>query len=104
KNIDIIGSNVGMQTPAEILAGRNFDSMITSFKDSYDYIFLEGASLNEYSDSKELVTFVDGVVSVFSARASIKQNDLDSISYLKKLNGKLIGAVLNNVKVEDLNS
>jgi len=104
KNIDIIGSNVGMQTPAEILAGRNFESMITSFKDSYDYIFLEGASLNEYSDSKELLTFVDGVVSVFSARASIKQNDLDSISYLKKLNGKLIGAVLNNVKVEDSNS
>lgn len=103
ENIDIIGSRGGDESPAEILSGRNFNEVLNELAADYDYIFLEGASLNDYSDSKELVEFSDLVLPVFSAQSVIKQMDKESIAYLKRLDGKLIGSVLNRVDMQDLN-
>jgi hypothetical protein len=60
-------------------------------------VLLEGAPLNDYTDSKELVNYVESVITVFSSRISLKQNDKESIQFLQTLNGKMLGAVLNNV-------
>lgn len=103
ENIDIIGSRGGDESPAEILSGRNFTEVLNELGADYDYIFLEGASLNDYSDSKELVEFSDLVLPVFSAQSVIKQMDRESIAYLKRLDEKLIGSVLNRVEMQDLN-
>jgi Mrp family chromosome partitioning ATPase len=102
KNIDIRGSKGVNESPAEILSGRNFKEALEEISSGYDYIFMEGASLNEYSDTKELVEFADVVLPVFSAQSSIKQLDQESISYLKGLDGKLMGAVLNKVNIPDM--
>lgn len=102
ENIDIIGSNTSINSPMEILAGKDFKNMIEIFKQSYDYILMEGASLNDYPDTKELVEYSDVVLPIFSAESVLKQEDKDSISYLKQLNGKLMGAVLNKVENENL--
>ena len=69
----------------------------------YDYIFLEGPPLNDFSDSKELTQYVDGIVAIFSARQAIKQIDKESIKFFKNLNGKFCGSVLNMVQLETLN-
>ena len=76
--------------------------MINILLERYDYIFMEGASLNIYSDTKELVEYVDKVIAVFSSRSVIKQLDRESIDYLKKLNGKLMGGVLNGIEMKEL--
>lgn len=103
KNIDIIGSRGGDDSPAEILSGRNFKEALEELSSEYDYIFLEGASINDYSDTKELVEFSDIVLPVFSAESVIKQMDKESIAYLKRLDGKLMGTVLNKINKDDLN-
>ncbi len=97
KNIDVIGSNTGLDSPSEILAGRDFKNVINKLRANYDYIFLEGSSLNDYSDSKELMTFVDKIVAIFSAQSVLKQIDKESISYLKNVSDKFLGAILNKV-------
>lgn len=102
RNIDIIGSNPSTNSPMEILAGRDFKKMIKTFQQNYDYILMEGAALNDFPDTKELVEYVDVVLPVFSAESTIKQQDKESISYLKSLNGRLMGAVLNKVENENL--
>ena len=102
RNIDIIGSNPSTNSPMEILAGRDFKKMIKTFQQNYDYIIMEGAALNDYPDTKELVEYVDVVIPVFSAESTIKQLDKESIHYLKSLNGRLMGAVLNKVENENL--
>ena len=102
KNIDVIGSSTGSESPSEILAGRNFNVMIDQLRKNYDYIFLEGASLNEFSDTKELMSFADKVISVFSADSVLKQIDHESINYFKSLNGVFMGAILNKVESKDL--
>ena len=59
--------------------------------------------MNNYSDTKELVDFVDKVVTIFAAESDIKQIDKDSIHFLKSLGGKFMGAILNKVNLKDLN-
>ncbi len=103
-NIDIIGSHVTIASPAEILSNRSFAILIEELKHHYDYIFLEGAALNDYPDSKELTRFVDGVITVFSASSTLKQADHDSINFIKSLNGKTNGAIVNQIAADDMKS
>lgn len=102
QNVDIIGNQGGTESPFEILAGKDFTELLKSLGEQYDYIFLEGASLNEYSDSKELMAFVEKIIPVFSAHSSLNSMDKESIKYLKSMDSKLMGAILNNVKLKDL--
>jgi polysaccharide biosynthesis transport protein len=102
QNVDIIGNQGGTESPFEILAGRDFSEMLHGLGAQYDYIILEGAALNEYSDSKELMDFVEKIIPVFSAHTTLNNLDKESIKYLKSMDSKLMGAVLNNVKLKDL--
>lgn len=95
--IDIIGNKKSQVSPSEILPGGDFKVLLEWLKVHYDYIILEGPALNLFSDSKELVEFVDLVIPVFSAMSSVNGNDTEAMNYLKSLHGKLGPAVLNNV-------
>ncbi len=102
KRIDIIGNNGRLDSPSEIFADKDFNIMLDNLKSHYDYVLIEGPAVNDFSDSMELVDFVDGVLVVFSSGAIIKQPDRTSMATLQNLNGKLIGAVLNKIEFKDL--
>ncbi|HVS97527.1 MAG TPA: AAA family ATPase [Puia sp.] len=99
-----IGSEGGDYTPTEILPRENLLQHLRTLIGEYDYILLEGPPLNDFSDTKELVQYVDGVIAVFSAKHIIKQIDRQSMSFFTELNGKFCGAVLNMVDLEDVNA
>ena len=98
-----IGSQGGDYTPSEILPRENLLKHLTALTAEYDYIFLEGPPLNDFSDSKELAQFADGVIGIFSATNVIKQIDKQSMSFFRDLNGKFTGAILNKVDMENIN-
>jgi uncharacterized protein involved in exopolysaccharide biosynthesis/Mrp family chromosome partitioning ATPase len=100
--VDIIGNVGANDSPSEIMAGRDFKEMIRSLSDRYDCILMEGPSLNDYSDSKELIDYADKVIPVFAANSSLNQHDRDSVKYFKSINGKLMGTVLNKVQPKHL--
>lgn len=100
---DIVGCSEGNYSPAEILPKNNLLEYLSSISIRYDFIFLEGSSLNEHADTKELIKYVDAIIPVFSARSSIKQADLESLKFLKLHPEKLLGAVLNEVEKDNAN-
>jgi Mrp family chromosome partitioning ATPase len=102
KNIDIIGCKGGNYSPSEIFLKRGFFNALGKLTVYYDYIFLEGANLNQYADTKELAEFSDSVISVFSAKSIIKQSDINSITFLKELKESFGGAILNNVELDNI--
>jgi len=102
EGIEVIGCKGGDYTPSEILPRHHLLNYLPQLKTYYDYVLLEGAPLNDFTDSKELVAYVDSVIAVFSSRLSMKQNDKESIQFLQSLNGKMLGAVLNNVSEDYL--
>ncbi|RYE55328.1 MAG: hypothetical protein EOP48_10465 [Sphingobacteriales bacterium] len=101
ENVDIIGCHGGDYTPSEILPRNHLLNYLKDLLTVYDFIFMEGAPLNGFADTKELVKYADGVIAIFSATTEIKQTDIASIAFLKTLDKKFLGAILN--KVENLN-
>jgi len=101
-NVDVIGCEGGDYTPKEVLKEGNILEHLRDLLEWYDYIFLEAAPMNEYTDTKEMIDYVDGVIAIFSSEATIKQDDMEGINYLKSLNGKFNGAILNKVEFENL--
>jgi Mrp family chromosome partitioning ATPase/uncharacterized protein involved in exopolysaccharide biosynthesis len=100
--VDIVGCEGGDYKPQEIVYAGNLLEHMDDLKKRYDYILLESAPMNSYTDTRELIKYVDGVVSVFSAEAVIKPADTDAIEYLKNLNGKFQGAILNKVGLDNM--
>jgi polysaccharide biosynthesis transport protein len=100
----IVGAKGGDYTPSEVLPRDNLLSHLSSLLRGFDFIFLEGPPLNDYSDAKELIQYVDGVVAVFSAIDNVKQIDRVSIRFYTELNGKFIGSVLNMIDLENINA
>lgn len=102
-SIYAIGSAGGDYTPSEILPRENLLHHLQTLTSYFDYIFLEGPPLNDFSDSKELAQYVEGVIAVFSAQDVIKQIDRQSITFFKELNGKFSGSILNMVDLKNVN-
>ena len=100
-NVDIVGCKEGNFSPSEILPKNNLLEHLGTIASEYDYVFLEGAALNIHADSKELLKYVDGVVTVFSSKSVIKHIDKESIHFLRN-SDKLVGAVLNAVEEENI--
>ncbi len=102
ENIFIIGSEGGDYTPSEVLPQDNILLHLKELKSEFDYIFLEGPPLNDFSDAKELSQYVEGVVGVFSATNEVKQTDKEAIAYFKGLTEKYIGSILNMVDLRNI--
>lgn len=102
ENVDIIGCRGGDYTPSEILPKNHVLNFLGDFLTNYDFILMEGAPLNGFTDTKELAKYAEGVVAIFSAKSQIKQIDKESIKYFKTISGKFLGAVLNQVSSEEL--
>ncbi|CAN5510224.1 N/A [soil metagenome] len=100
--IDIIGCKGGNYSINEIGDEENISEVLNMLKNEYDYIFLEGSSLNKYVDSKELIKFTDYIIPVFSASSTLRESDKISISYLRSLKEKNLGGILNKIDLENL--
>jgi len=104
ENVDIIGCRGGDYTPSEILPKNHVLNYLQEFLAKYDFILMEGAPLNGFTDTKELAKYAEGIVVIFSAKSQIKPVDKESIKYFKTIPGKFLGAVLNQVNAEELSS
>lgn len=102
EGIDIIGCEGGDYTPSEILPKNHLLNYLELLKEEYDYIFMEGAPLNIYTDTKELVKFADGLIGIFAADSSLTAADKESISFLNDNKDKFLGAILNKVQEANL--
>jgi polysaccharide biosynthesis transport protein len=101
-NVAIVGCRKGNYSPDEILPENNLLQHLPEVVNQYDYILMEGSALNFHADSKELAKYAEAIVSVFSSKSVIRQSDKESIKFLKAENGKLIGAVLNEVEEDNI--
>lgn len=99
--ISIIKTFKIQKSPDEVFSSFQFETLIESFKKSYDFIFLEGAALNSYSDSKELSKYVDHMVSVYSVDDEVSGLDKSSLSFLNQKDDIHVLRVLNRINLDD---
>ena len=101
--VDIIGNKGGHNSPSELLSGVDFKRKMAHLGQNYDYIFLEAAALNKYSDARELVDFVEKVIPVFDATTALTSADDNGLQFLNSLGDQVLGGVLNKADMKNLN-
>ncbi|HMH34023.1 MAG TPA: Wzz/FepE/Etk N-terminal domain-containing protein [Puia sp.] len=102
EGVDIIGCEGGDYTPTEILPKNHLLNYIDRLKDEYDCIFMEGAPLNSFTDTKELLQYADTLIAIFAAETVLTAADKESIVFLKENKEKFLGAILNKVSNANL--
>jgi len=99
----IIGCQQGNVTPSEVLYNINMQEFLSLLKVEFDYIIMEGAALNDFSDSQELAIYAESVFTIFSANSTVTHADDKSIKFIAALGDRNKGTILNNVQKENIN-
>ena len=81
-----------VETEEEALA------FIEEMKKEFKYIILDTPPLQAVTDAQVLSTKADGVLLVVRAGSTKKDAILNSVDLIKKVQGKVIGTVLNGVE------
>jgi succinoglycan biosynthesis transport protein ExoP len=90
-----MGTHGGDVTLLELSDENFIRSKFNELKTKYDIIIIETPPLSSLNKSKEWLLFANKTIAVFEANKGISKWQKDDIKYLKNLNGKFAGWVLN---------
>jgi succinoglycan biosynthesis transport protein ExoP len=99
--ISVLGNHGFDVSLFEINNESQIEQKLLELKDIFDIILIETSALNTLNQSKEWISVADRVLSVFEANTSISHDMAQQIEYLKSLEGKFIGFILNKVTYSD---
>jgi polysaccharide biosynthesis transport protein len=99
--ISVLGNHGFDVSLFEINSESQIEQRLLELKDVFDIILIETSALNTLNQSREWISVADRVLSVFEANASISHDMDQQIDYLKSLDGKFIGFILNKVTYTD---
>jgi succinoglycan biosynthesis transport protein ExoP len=97
--ISVLGNRGGDITLLEINDERNIRHDMDELKSKYDIILIDLPPLDSLNKSKEWILFADKTIAVFEAHKNIQRSQIQYIDYLKHLNRKFAGWVLNKVPI-----
>ncbi len=103
-NISVLGNQGYDISLFEINSEYQIEQKLLELKDVFDVVIIEASALNTMNQSKEWVSVADRVLSIFEANNSISHDMAHQIDYLKSLDGKFIGFILNKVTYNEKES
>ncbi|MBL4676121.1 MAG: lipopolysaccharide biosynthesis protein [Mucilaginibacter sp.] len=92
---NVMGTHGGDVTLLEISDESFIRSKFNELKMKYDVIIIETPPLSSLNKSKEWILFANKVIAIFEANKSLTKSQNDDLNYLRSLNGKFAGWVLN---------
>lgn len=99
-NLVVLTSGQLPPNPAEILGSKRMDEILAVLLERADMVLFDAPPLLAVTDAAVLSQKVDGVLLVTSAGKTKRENARKAQAQLEKINARIIGAVLNNVKAE----
>jgi succinoglycan biosynthesis transport protein ExoP len=96
--ITILGNKNGDISLLEVIDEKRIKERLDRLKEIFDVIIIESSALNTLNKSKEWTLFADKVFTVFKAGNSIKDTQKPNLRYLKSLNKRFAGWILNEVE------
>jgi tyrosine-protein kinase Etk/Wzc len=88
--------------PAEILGSDSAKELLRRMSESFDAVLLDSPPILAVTDSLVLATEVDAVVLVLRAGQTDRQAALRGFASLEKVGGKILGVLLNGIRVESV--
>jgi polysaccharide biosynthesis transport protein len=93
--VEVLGNTGAPASPSEQFQARDFAALLQALRQEFDYIFLESAALNQYSDAQELLPYTQGVIWVFNAANAVGDADQEGLEWLAAQSG--VRTILTNV-------
>ena len=100
KNLYVMTSGPIPPNPAEILNSSRAQQVLKQLLDNYDYVFIDSPPVLAVTDASILSTLVDGVVLIINSATTRTDLAREATEQFKKANARVIGVVLNQVKME----
>lgn len=87
--------------PAELISSDAMKNLILELDKKFDYVIIDTPPVGILTDAAIMSTYADGVVLVVKNKSTKIDVIKSSISNIKKVNSKILGAVLTHVKKKD---
>ena len=99
-NLFLLTSGTLPPNPSELLASRRMSEMIAALQQHADMILFDAPPVIAVTDAAVLASKVDAVLLVVSAGRTKREHARQAKALLEKVNARLLGTVLTNVKGE----
>jgi len=86
--------------PAELLGSRRMAGLIQTLREQADMVLFDAPPVIAVTDAAILASQVDGVLLVLNAGVTRREHAQRARVALDKVNARLVGTVLNNVKLD----
>ncbi len=101
-NLNVVCYGAVPPNPSELLASENMRNFIKELEGKYDYIIFDTPPIGIVSDAIPLVKISDGVVLVAKHNYTTYPDLSKTIDILKRADGKILGIVINKVKLSSV--
>jgi len=97
-NFMVIGTGPLPPNPAELLGSNRMKKFLSHVEDIFDLVVIDGPPVLALADALLLGKQVDGVLLLVRDGATSKKAAIDAIDSLSRVETKVLGAVLNDIK------
>jgi capsular exopolysaccharide synthesis family protein len=98
--LNIVTSGSLPPNPSELLSSNKMKEVLDLLSSHYDMLIVDSPPLLAVTDALVLARFVDGVILVIDPRRSKRGAIRQAIEQLQRTEVRLLGVVLNNIKVK----
>ncbi len=97
-NLQLLTSGTLPPNPAELVGSRQMSDLIAALVKKAEMVLFDAPPIIAVTDAAVLASKVDAVLLVISAGKTKREHAKKAQALLEKVNARLIGTVLNNVK------
>ncbi len=102
--LDLIPAGPIPPNPAELLQSKAMRQCLRELRERYDVVLCDGAPAIAVTDAAVVASQTDGTVLVIQSGGTPKEAALHAKQLLERANARILGVVLNRVKVSDRTS
>jgi polysaccharide biosynthesis transport protein len=100
KGLQVLPCGYVPPNPAELLASPSMRQILIALRAHYDWVLVDTPPILAMADTPILASLVDGLVLVTAADVTPRPAVLRAVDQIHKVNGKVVGVVLNKVNLE----
>lgn len=100
ENVWILPSGAIPPNPAELLNSQKMRVLIEELKKGFDFILLDSPPVLAVVDPVILSSMVERTILVVEAGKTVEKPFMQSVEELRKANGKIMGVIFNEAKME----
>jgi len=101
RGLSLLSCGVSPPSPADLLGSKKMKEILTSLRESFDFIIIDSPPAVALADAAVLSVMVDGVVLVFHGRKTTTESARHLIERLDAVHAPVLGVVLNSVDLQN---